>query len=147
MYSKVIQLCLHMHLFCQILFSCSFLHNIEYSSLCYTVGPCWQSVFYVVVEHPTSDVPQKEGTSLSPSERRPMLTLAATWRSWCYYTHVTDMLTGSHGVPRMAGWWAQKLCLLTPSLMCLPTMHWKLCRWFEMPLVKINHQKQISITL
>ena len=36
-------------------------------------------------------------------ERRPMLTLAATWRSWCYYTHVTDMLTGSHRVPRMAG--------------------------------------------
>ena len=60
-------------------------------------------LLYVVVEHPTSDVPQKEGTSLSPSERRPMLTLAATWRSWCYYTHVTDMLTGSHGVPRMAG--------------------------------------------
>ena len=73
-----------------------FLQNIEYHSLCYTAGPCRQSVLCVVAEHPISDVPQKEGTSLSPSERRSILTLAATWRSWCYYIHVTDVLTGSH---------------------------------------------------
>ena len=30
----------------QILFSCRLSHNIEYSSLCYTVGPCWLYLIY-----------------------------------------------------------------------------------------------------
>ena len=35
--------------FFQILFPYRLLQNIEYSSLCYTVGPRWLSVFYIVV--------------------------------------------------------------------------------------------------
>ena len=26
-----------------------FLQNIEYCSLCYMIGPCWLSIFYIVV--------------------------------------------------------------------------------------------------
>ena len=33
----------------QILFPYRLLQNIEHSSLCYTVGPCWLSIFYIVV--------------------------------------------------------------------------------------------------
>ena len=33
----------------QILFHYSLLQGIEYSSLCYTVGPCWLSILYRVV--------------------------------------------------------------------------------------------------
>ena len=35
--------------FFQILFPYRLLQNIEYSSLCYTVGPCWLSILYIVV--------------------------------------------------------------------------------------------------
>ena len=34
--------------FFQILFPYRLLQNIEYSSLCYTVGPCWLSILYIV---------------------------------------------------------------------------------------------------
>ena len=33
----------------QILFPYRLLQNIEYSLLCYTVGPCWLSILYIVV--------------------------------------------------------------------------------------------------
>ena len=33
----------------QILFHYRILQNIEYSSLCYIVGPCWLSISYIVV--------------------------------------------------------------------------------------------------
>ena len=33
----------------QILSPYKLLHNIEYSSLCYTVGPFWLSILYIVV--------------------------------------------------------------------------------------------------
>ena len=36
----------HTHIVFQILFSYSLLQNIEYSSLCYTVGSCWLSLIY-----------------------------------------------------------------------------------------------------
>ena len=32
---------IHVSILLQILFSFRLLHNIEQSSLCYTVGPCW----------------------------------------------------------------------------------------------------------
>ena len=38
----------HTHIyiiFFQILFPCKLLQNIEYSSLCYIVGPCWLSIY------------------------------------------------------------------------------------------------------
>ena len=37
---------IHTHIVFQILFSYSLLQNIEYSSLCYTVGSCWLSLIY-----------------------------------------------------------------------------------------------------
>ena len=46
MYSKVIKLC---YIFLQILLLYRLLENIEYSSLCYTVGPCWLSILYIIV--------------------------------------------------------------------------------------------------
>ena len=49
-YSRVIQLYIYMYIFFfQILFPYRLLQNIEYSSLCYTVGPCWLSILYIVV--------------------------------------------------------------------------------------------------
>ena len=48
-YSKVIQSNIYMYLLFQILFPYKLLHNIEYGSLCYTVGPCSLSGFYTVV--------------------------------------------------------------------------------------------------
>ena len=38
----------HIYLF-QILFPGRLLQNIESSSLCYTVDPCWLSILYIVV--------------------------------------------------------------------------------------------------
>ena len=59
MYSKVIQLYRYIHIYVcvyiyifflfQILFLFRLLQNIEYSSLCYTVDPCWLSILYIVV--------------------------------------------------------------------------------------------------
>ena len=43
-YITVIQF--HICIVFQILFPCSLLQSIEYSSLCCTVGPCWLSVLY-----------------------------------------------------------------------------------------------------
>ena len=37
----------------QILLSSRLLRNIEHSSLCYTVGPCWLSILYIVVSEET----------------------------------------------------------------------------------------------
>ena len=50
-YSKVIQLHTHTYSFSdsQILFSYMLLQDIKYCPLCYTVGPCWLSVVYIVV--------------------------------------------------------------------------------------------------
>ena len=35
---------IHVSIFFQILFPFTLLQNIEQSSLCYTVGPCWLSI-------------------------------------------------------------------------------------------------------
>ena len=47
LYIKVIHL--HTHILFQILFPYRLLENIKNSSLCYTVGPCWLSILYLVV--------------------------------------------------------------------------------------------------
>ena len=46
MYSKVIQLYISMYLF-SFIFPYKLLQSIEYTSLCYTVGPCWFSISYI----------------------------------------------------------------------------------------------------
>ena len=48
LYSKVIQIYLFIYIF-QILFHYSLLQDVEYSSLCYTVGPCCLPILYIVV--------------------------------------------------------------------------------------------------
>ena len=40
---------IHMYILFQILFHYRLLQGIEYSSLCYTVGPCCLSILYIVV--------------------------------------------------------------------------------------------------
>ena len=51
-YSKVIQIytyiCVYIYILSQILFHYKLLQDNEYSSLCYTVGPCL-SILYTVV--------------------------------------------------------------------------------------------------
>lgn len=47
-YSKVIQLNTHIYPFSDC-FHYRLLQDIEYSSLCYTVGPCCVSILYMVV--------------------------------------------------------------------------------------------------
>ena len=53
MYSKVIQLYIYIYIYIHILFHILFhyglLQDTEYSSLCYTVGPCCLSILYIVV--------------------------------------------------------------------------------------------------
>ena len=39
---------LHVYILLQILFPLKLLQNIEQSSLCYTVGPCWLSIIFLV---------------------------------------------------------------------------------------------------
>ena len=46
---SVIYIYIYIYILFQILFSYRLLQNIEYSSLCYTVGPCWLSVLHIVV--------------------------------------------------------------------------------------------------
>ena len=41
----------------QILFPCRLLQNVEYSSLCYTVGTCWLPILYIVVYTCSSQTP------------------------------------------------------------------------------------------
>ena len=54
-YSKVIQLYIYMcvyiciYILFQIIFHYRLLKDIEYSSLCYTVGPCYLYILYIVV--------------------------------------------------------------------------------------------------
>ena len=38
---------IHVSILFQILFPFRLLHNIEQSSLCYTVGPCWLSILFI----------------------------------------------------------------------------------------------------
>ena len=38
-----------MYILFKILFHDGLLQDIEYSSLCFTVGPCWLSILYIVV--------------------------------------------------------------------------------------------------
>ena len=40
---------IHISILFQILFPFRLLHNIEQSSLCYTVGPCWLSILNIAV--------------------------------------------------------------------------------------------------
>ena len=40
---------IHVSILFQILFPFSLLYNIEQSSLCYTVGPCWLSILRIAV--------------------------------------------------------------------------------------------------
>ena len=47
-YIYIFYICVWIHLF-QILFPYRLLQNIECSSLCYKVGPCWISIWYIVV--------------------------------------------------------------------------------------------------
>ena len=49
LYSKVTQLYTYRHSFFNILFHCGLSQDIEYSSLCYTVGPCCLSILYIIV--------------------------------------------------------------------------------------------------
>ena len=39
-----------MYILFKILFHYRLLQDIEYSSLCYTVGPCWLSILYTNLE-------------------------------------------------------------------------------------------------
>ena len=40
---------IHVSIFFQILFPFTLLQNIEQSSLCYTVGPCWLSIVNITL--------------------------------------------------------------------------------------------------
>ena len=51
-YSNVIQLYLHVSILFQVLYPFRLLQNIELSSLCYRVGPCWLSILNVTVQTP-----------------------------------------------------------------------------------------------
>ena len=42
---------IHIYIFFQIIFYYRLLQDIEYSSLCYTVGPCWLSILHILGLH------------------------------------------------------------------------------------------------
>lgn len=114
------------------------LYSRSFSAICFMCSS-WAPYFWCPSErngHPS--LPQREGLYwpwLQPGEAGVTIFMS----QMCLLDHIEFL--------GWQGWWAQKLCLLTPSLMCLPTMHRKLCRWFEMPLLKINQQKQTLIAL
>ena len=80
MYSKVIRLYIykriyiyiyiyihtHTHILFQILFPYRLLQNIEYSSLCSTVGPCWLPILYIAVYNCLSQTSNLSLPPLSP---------------------------------------------------------------------------------
>ena len=49
LFSKVTQLYIYIYILVYILFHCGLLQDIEYSSLCYAVGPCCLSILYTIV--------------------------------------------------------------------------------------------------
>ena len=49
LYSKVVQLYIYIYILFYVLFHCGLSQDIEYSSLCYIVGPCCLSIPYVIV--------------------------------------------------------------------------------------------------
>ena len=65
-YSKVIQLYIYIYIYFQILFHYRLLQDIEYSSLCYTVGPCCLPILYILVCTCESQTPN---LSLPPAPR------------------------------------------------------------------------------
>ena len=50
--SIYIMLYMYIYILFQIIFPCKLLQNIEYSSLCYIVGPCWLSILYIYFTSP-----------------------------------------------------------------------------------------------
>ena len=48
-YILYVYIYMHMYILFQIFFYYRLLQNIEYSSLWYTVGPCWQSIVYILI--------------------------------------------------------------------------------------------------
>ena len=64
--SKVIQLCIQNHSFpdCS---PCRLLQNIEWSSHCCTVGPCWLCILCIVVYNINHKLPVKSSPSSFPS--------------------------------------------------------------------------------
>ena len=48
-YNKVIQLYIYVYILFRTLFHYRLLQDIEYSSLCYAVSPCWLSILYILV--------------------------------------------------------------------------------------------------
>ena len=49
MYSKIIRIYIYIYVLFQIIFHYRLLQDTEYSSLCYTVGPCCLSILHIVV--------------------------------------------------------------------------------------------------
>ena len=49
--SVIHYICMYIHIYIlfQIIFHYSLLQDIEYRSLCYTVGPCWLSILNIAV--------------------------------------------------------------------------------------------------
>ena len=49
LYRKVVQLYIHIYILFHVLFHYGLSQDIEYSSLCHTVGPCCLSILYMIV--------------------------------------------------------------------------------------------------
>ena len=71
---SVIHISTHIYVYISILFPILFpyrlLQNIECSSLCYTVGPCWFSILYIVVCISYSQTPHLSLPPLLSPEQR-----------------------------------------------------------------------------
>ena len=46
---SVIHIYIYIYFFFYIFFHYRLFQDIEYSSMCYTIGPCWLSVLYIIV--------------------------------------------------------------------------------------------------
>ena len=59
-----------------------------------------------------------------PSIRKKVsMTLAAIWRGWYYYTHLTDAITEAQGVPKTSELLSPKAVPSGFKSLCLPTTH------------------------
>jgi len=62
---------IYIYIHFQILFLYKLLQNIEYSSLCYTIDPCWLSTLYILV-----CIYESQPPSLSLSPLSPLVTIS-----------------------------------------------------------------------
>ena len=84
---------IHTYAFFFTFFSIMVYHNIEYSSLCYTIGPCCLSVLHVIVCLP---IPDSQAIPLLSTSRHHNSILCLWFCSCCREVHLFHILDSTY---------------------------------------------------